>query len=269
MINIISGIMAIPEDERFIGFVGDNLHTKRQFLVHNITDENCVYRMYLTFNDGTVNYFVLDSEVVDNSSTLLTWNILEEHIFKSGTVKAQIKAIAQDGEIYHTNTDFFLVGATAEYSDGFRNSDNSEFLEYEKRLNEILAQINSGELEVVTQDRKIAGNNLKKDISVKMLCDSLKTYPVIKLTDEPTKDTVGKLNQLAYSRTTQNGIDFINKLYVCYAIVGSKYMWDEISGGFSGTQSGNADLSNYATKAYVDSVIDSLKSDIAYEPEFD
>ena len=91
----------------------------------------------------------------------------------------------------------------------------------------------------------------------------------IKLTDEPTKDTVGKLNQLAYSRTTQNGIDFINKLYVCYAIVGSKYMWDEISGGFSGTQSGNADLSNYATKAYVDSVIDSLKSDIADEPEFD
>ena len=108
MIKICSGKITIPEEERFIGFAGDNLHSVKKFIVEKATDEDCIYRLYLTFDNGAVNYFVLDSEVV-NGSTILTWNILTEHIFKSGIVLAQIKCMKESGEVYHTNSDYFEV----------------------------------------------------------------------------------------------------------------------------------------------------------------
>ena len=81
MISINSGKLIIPEAERFIGFIGDNLHSRKQFVVENATDPNCIYRMYLKFDDGTINHFVLDSKV-ENGSTTLYWDISEEHIYE-------------------------------------------------------------------------------------------------------------------------------------------------------------------------------------------
>lgn len=140
MITIQSGKMTIPERERFIGFAGDNNVSQKQFHILDISDETFIYRLYLTFDDGTCNYFLLEKSVGE-SSTTLTWNILEEHIFKSGVVKAQIKAISSDGEIYHTGTDFFIVLPSAEETEYFANKENSEFLHYERFLNTILDNI--------------------------------------------------------------------------------------------------------------------------------
>ncbi|MBQ0098758.1 MAG: hypothetical protein KBS62_07520 [Oscillospiraceae bacterium] len=140
MITIQSGKMNIPERERYIGFAGDNNVSQKQFHILDISDETFIYRLYLTFDDGTCNYFLLEKSVGE-SSTTLTWNILEEHIFKSGVVKAQIKAISSDGEIYHTGSDYFIVLPSAEYTEYFANKENSEFLRYERFLNTILDNI--------------------------------------------------------------------------------------------------------------------------------
>lgn len=255
MIDIIQGILEIPEEERFIGFVGDNLHCQRQFLVHDVDDENCVYRMYLRFNDGTVNYFALDSEVL-SGSTLLTWNISQEQIFTGGTVKVQIKAMADSGEIFHTNYDYFLVGDSAEYGQYFREHENSEFLQYEEKLNEILTQINSGSIELVPKSREIAGYSLQNDITTQMLYESLKVYPVLKLSTAPTTQTQGSICQLALVRSTTNGTDFKNELYICYAVNNEEYLWEKLAG--DSAQTDIIDLSAYATKAYVDEVFDSI-----------
>ncbi len=140
MITIQSGKMIIPERERFIGFAGDNNASQKQFQILDISDETFIYRLYLTFDDGTCNYFLLEKSVGE-SSTTLTWNIVEEHIFKSGVVKAQIKAISSDGEIYHTDSDYFIVLPSAEETEFFANKQNSEFLRYERFLNTILDNI--------------------------------------------------------------------------------------------------------------------------------
>ncbi len=175
MIVIDSGKMNIPEEERFIGYAGDNLHSTKQFLLKNITEEDCVYRLYLLFDDGTTNYFVLDSKVVDGS-TILIWTVLEEHILKSGTVKAQIKSISKNGVVYHTTSDYFIVADSAEFSENFSDKENAEFLRYERELNKLLGDLNSSKDTLVPKLRKIAGIDLSDDISAQELAQALNEY---------------------------------------------------------------------------------------------
>ncbi|MBQ4569243.1 MAG: hypothetical protein IJA62_04230 [Ruminococcus sp.] len=139
MITILNGKLTIPESERFIGFAGDNLARTIEFLLCGQKEADRIYRLYLTFDDGTVNHFVLPSAVTKDG-VLLTWDVQKGHIFKSGNVRAQIKAFSGTGVVYHTRPDTFIVGNSAEFSDFF-GTENSEFLEYEEMLNNLKAQV--------------------------------------------------------------------------------------------------------------------------------
>ncbi len=140
MITIQNGKLTIPENERFIGFAGDNLRRKIEFSVQGESTPCELYRIYLTFDDGTVNFFALEGVERDGATTLV-WNVLDEHIFKSGLVKVQIKAFSQNNVIWHTNEEYFVVGESAECADFFKNKENSEFLRYEQMLNSLKDEI--------------------------------------------------------------------------------------------------------------------------------
>ncbi len=135
MITISDGILTIPESERFLGFTGDNLHTQKKFFIRDNTQSGWLYRLYLTFDDGRHNFFLLPS-TVSGEGTWLTWDIEESHILLSGLVKAQIKAFSNENEVYHTTSDVFMIGKACEEDEEFKNS-NSEFLHFEKTLNEL------------------------------------------------------------------------------------------------------------------------------------
>ncbi len=135
MITILNGKLTIPECRRFIGFAGDNLSTTIEFIIMNQSETDRIYRLYLTFDDGTVNYFTLPA-YLDESGVVLTWNVKREHIFKSGNVQVQIKGFAHNGVVYHTTPDTFFVGNSAEFSDYLQNN-NTEFLQYEEKLNSL------------------------------------------------------------------------------------------------------------------------------------
>lgn len=135
MITISDGILTIPEGERFVGFSGDNGHTQKVFYIRNCIDSGWLYRLYLTFDDGRHNYFALPASV-DSGGTRLVWNIREDHILKSGIIKAQLKAFSSEEEVYHTTSDVFVAGRATEEDDEFKNG-NSEFLQMEKSLNRL------------------------------------------------------------------------------------------------------------------------------------
>ena len=135
MITISDGILTIPEGERFVGFKGDNLHTQKKFFIRTDPASGWLYRLYLTFDDGRHNFFTLPYELYADG-IVLTWDIEEDHIFKSGLVKAQIKAFSDDSEVYHTTSDIFVAGKATEEDEEFLNS-NSEFVHFEKTLNEL------------------------------------------------------------------------------------------------------------------------------------
>lgn len=242
MIEITFGKMTIPENERFIGFAGDNLHSTKTFILKNVKDENCIYRLYLTFDDGTINYFVLDSKI-ENGSTYLTWNISVDHILKSGLVKAQIKAFCENGRIFHSSYDYFVVAPTADFDAEISEKENSEFLDYEKRLNEILSYLSDYESDFVPVSRTVAGLNLSSDITTDLLCESMKIYPILRLSSAPTKTTAGKIGQLAFERSTTNGIDFVNRLYICISVnQNGEYIWMNVSSDNTGHENLISDI---------------------------
>lgn len=144
MITVLNGKLTIPESQRFIGFAGDNLVRTIQFLILNQKETDRIYRLYLTFDDDTVNYFTLPSRLTD-AGVVLTWDVRQEHIFKSGNVKVQIKGFSQNGVVYHTTKDTFIVGNSAEFSDNIKKS-NTEFLQYEEKLNSLKEYIDEAVL---------------------------------------------------------------------------------------------------------------------------
>lgn len=224
MIVISSGKMTIPENEWFIGFADDNLHSSRQFLLTDVCEQNCTYRLHLKFVNGATTHLDLDSSV-ENGSTILTWNILSEHILCNGQVEFYIKAIDDDGEVYRTKSECFLVGPMIEFEE-----DNSYLENYgEVRLQKMVAQI-VGELltdsyDLVRSSRKIAGLSLENDITKTDLLSALGTYPVKGLINqEPTEATVGNKGQLLVSISGS-----VPKLYMCaetYGVgINTRYMW--------------------------------------------
>lgn len=143
MINVKrSGRFIIPDNEAFIGYTGDNLNVTKTFFVEELVDLSLIFRMYLLFDDGTSNFFLLDSEVVEGG-TKLTWTVTNEQIYKSGIVKMQIKASNNSGLVFHSDVTSLLVQRSIEFSESYKEKVNAEFLQHEQRLNELVSTCNS------------------------------------------------------------------------------------------------------------------------------
>ena len=117
MITIHSGKLMIPEDERFIGFAGDDRPEEKQFHLMHFGVPGSTFSLCLRFDDGTVRTIPLESLQID-SEVLLTWNIRREHLRRTGIVTAQVKINSGDGRVIHTTRDYFMIGSAAELDDG-------------------------------------------------------------------------------------------------------------------------------------------------------
>ncbi len=136
------GRFCIPDEDVFIGFAGDNLNVKREFFLEGVTDPTTIYRMYLLFDDGTSNFFLLDKELMEKGTKLI-WNIESDHIFKSGIVILQIKGTNSQGKTFHTCQTSLVVQKSIEFSESYNNVVNSEFLQQEEKLNGFVEKANA------------------------------------------------------------------------------------------------------------------------------
>ncbi len=150
-----NGKFVIPEGESFIGYEGDNLNARKEFFVEQLTDVSLIYRMYLEFDDGTVNFFILQSEV-GQGGTRLVWDITNDQIFKSGLVKLQIKGSNSSGTVFHSAVTTVIVSASIEFGESFGEKANSEFLRHEEYLNSLVA---------LEQENRAAAESLLEQIS--------------------------------------------------------------------------------------------------------
>lgn len=119
MITIQNGKLNIPDSDRFVGFAGDNAVNTKRLVLLNEADTNREYTLCLRFDDDAVRSIPLSSSV-EGADTVLTWEILQEHLLAPGVVQAQVK-IASGGAIEHTTKDFFLIGSAVEL-----NNDGAE-----------------------------------------------------------------------------------------------------------------------------------------------
>lgn len=116
MITIQNGKLIIPDEDRFVGFAGDDSIREKQFVLRDSAEQDCAYTLCLRFDDDTVRTVTLSSEI-SGGDTVLSWNIRGEDICSAGVVQAQIKIADSDGSIGHTTKDFFLIGSAVELND--------------------------------------------------------------------------------------------------------------------------------------------------------
>lgn len=116
MITIQNGKLTIPDNDRFVGFAGDNTVNTKQFLLLNRVKEGCTYTLCLRFDDESVCSVPLNAEV-EGTDTVLTWQIRGEQLYRTGIVTAQLKTVDSDGSIAHSTKDFFIVGSSVEFGD--------------------------------------------------------------------------------------------------------------------------------------------------------
>ena len=138
MITIQSGKLTIPENERFIGFAGDDSFAEKQFVITQRVVPDSTYTLCLRFDNGSVCSVALPSDQAD-SDTVLTWNIRKEHLRKPGIVTAQLKIEDNRDGVIHTTRDYFFVGASEE--DEGSDVDPSDLSRLEERIEEVESKL--------------------------------------------------------------------------------------------------------------------------------
>ena len=113
MITIHNGKLNIPDDDRFVGFAGDNAVSSKQFHLTGHGGESCTYTLCLRFDDDSVRSVPLTA-ASDGADTVLTWDIRAEQLSSPGVVAAQVRIADSDGSVLHSSRDFFLIGSAVE-----------------------------------------------------------------------------------------------------------------------------------------------------------
>ncbi len=116
MITIQSGKLTIPEEDRFVGFAGDNLGNSKTFVLPDHGADSGCYTLCLRFDDDSVRAIPL-TKSLSGSDLVLTWSIKKSHLLKAGVVMAQLKYVGSDDVILHTSRDYFIIANSAELSD--------------------------------------------------------------------------------------------------------------------------------------------------------
>ena len=142
MITIESGKLTIPEEERFIGFAGDNDAVEKQIVVIGRSEPDCTYTLYLGFDDGTVKSVPLSAEAT-GGDTVLSWRVKREDLLSAGVVAAQVKIADDGGNAEHTTKDYFWLGSSVELDDDGAEIEYITASELEKRLSEAASEIES------------------------------------------------------------------------------------------------------------------------------
>ena len=141
MITIQNGKLNIPDNDRFVGFAGDNAVMQKQFILLNRVQEGCTYTLCLRFDDDTVRTAPL-SAAAEGGDTVLTWTVKDEELYTSGITAVQLKIADSLGNIAHTTKDYFLVGSSLDGGGG----DEAEYVtpsQLKNSINRALSKISA------------------------------------------------------------------------------------------------------------------------------
>ena len=99
--------MIIPNEDKIIGFEGDNRVEKRIFEVSNSALLDFDFKLDVKTSNGAVGIVDLVKTVEENMITL-TWEILKGHI-ANGMLFIQLRAFSGNDEIWHSEIGCFEV----------------------------------------------------------------------------------------------------------------------------------------------------------------
>ncbi len=122
----------MPQNERYIGFLKDNLAEKREFLISDKALSALEFRIDIENPACTVTP---EKTVGDDGYARLTWEIGSGVTSVHGRIRVQLRALDPDGaKVWHSEICDFFVGNSVDAQSQYSDADLSGFEQIEKNV---------------------------------------------------------------------------------------------------------------------------------------
>lgn len=154
MIKVFGRLLCVPESEKMLGFVDDNLVEVRKFKITDPALFSFSFKLELE-NGSFINIMDLPGEKEDDA-LILTWQIPASCLRFAGPLYAQLRAFNESDMVWHSEIAEFSVCRSLQAENELPPVLPTEFAEMEKRMTEILntAEVHSHSAEAFANSAK-------------------------------------------------------------------------------------------------------------------
>lgn len=124
-----------------VGVTGENKSYTTKFLIKELTDKSLTFSIHLRFADGSVNTVVPDSVDVDETGTLIIWNVKKNDIFVHGFFDMQIEGRNSSGYVFQTEAVRMYADESIPIEDKEYEHPNSETIKLREEAYEFLCEL--------------------------------------------------------------------------------------------------------------------------------
>ncbi len=144
MIKVFGRLLCVPENEKILGYVADNLVEERQF---KITDPSLFsFSFKLELENGSVKDIIDLPHTMEDGALVLTWNITASCLRFAGPLYAQLRAFSNSDMVWHSEIAEFSVCRSIAAEGALPPLLPSEFAEMEKRMTSLKSATESASL---------------------------------------------------------------------------------------------------------------------------
>ncbi len=152
MIKVFGRLLCVPENEKMLGFVDDNLVETRKFKITDPALYSFSFKLELE-NGSFINIMDLPGEMEDGA-LILSWHIPSSCLRFAGPLYAQLRAFNDDNMVWHSEIAEFSVYRSLQAENELPAVVPTEFAEMEKRMTNILS---SAEAVLLSTENNAAG----------------------------------------------------------------------------------------------------------------
>ena len=132
MIKVSGRKLIMPQNERYIGFLKDNLAEKREFLISDKALSALEFRIDVENPACTVTP---EKTVGEDGYARLTWEIGSGVTSVHGRIRVQLRALDPDGAmVWHSEICDFFIGNSVDAQSQYSDADLSGFEQIEKKV---------------------------------------------------------------------------------------------------------------------------------------
>ncbi|MBQ7036138.1 MAG: hypothetical protein IJN74_01450 [Clostridia bacterium] len=148
MIKVFGRLLCVPENEKMLGYVDDNLVETRKFKITDPALHSFSFKLELE-NGSFINIMDLPGEMEDDA-LILTWQVPASCLRFAGPLFAQLRAFNDEDMVWHSDIAEFSVCRSLQAEKQLPHFVPTEFAEMEKRMTEILRSAEDASLSTET-----------------------------------------------------------------------------------------------------------------------
>ena len=165
-----------------VGVTGENKSYTTKFLIKELTDKSLTFSIHLRFSDGSVNTVIPDSVDVDETGTLIIWNVKKNDIFVHGFFDMQIEGRNSSGYVFQTEAVRMYADESIPIEDKEYEHPNSETIKMREEAYEFLCEL------------KLQQDNFDRNMKQLLATDITKKQDIENLVNDERFITDPKIN---------------------------------------------------------------------------